>query len=71
VKENHHPYHLTLVPVIGIVVTVMAVLMLFILLVLIWRKSKELEDSDATDKISSKSFTHPPKRFQEGNLWFF
>ncbi|XP_006346401.1 probable receptor-like protein kinase At1g49730 isoform X1 [Solanum tuberosum] len=71
VKENHHPYHLTLVPVIGIVVTVMAVLMLFILIVLIWRKSKELEDSDATDKISSKSFTHPPKRFQEGTASIF
>nr|XP_025884251.1 probable receptor-like protein kinase At1g49730 isoform X1 [Solanum lycopersicum] len=71
VKENHHPYHLTLVPVIGIVVTVVAVLMLFILIVLIWRKSKELEDSDATDKISSKSFTHPPKRFQEGTASIF
>ncbi|XP_027769719.1 probable receptor-like protein kinase At1g49730 [Solanum pennellii] len=40
--------------------------MLFILIVLIWRKSKELEDYDATNKISSKSFTHPPKIFQEG-----
>ncbi|XP_055815859.1 probable receptor-like protein kinase At1g49730 isoform X3 [Solanum dulcamara] len=71
VKENHHPYHLTLVPVIGIVVTVVAVLMLLILIVLIWRKSKELEDSDANDKISSKSFTQQPKRFQEGTASIF
>ncbi|CAN4107724.1 unnamed protein product [Withania somnifera] len=63
---NHHRYHLTLVPAVGIAVTVMAVLMLLILIVLIWRKSKELEDSDETDKISSKSFTQPPRRFQEG-----
>ncbi|XP_060168219.1 probable receptor-like protein kinase At1g49730 isoform X1 [Lycium barbarum] len=70
VKENH-PYHLTLVPVVGIIVTVVAVLMLFILIVLIWRKSKELEDSDATDKISSKSFAQPPKRFQEGTASIF
>lgn len=71
VKENHHSYHLTLVPVVGIVVTVVAVLMLLILIVLIWRKSKQLEDSDATDKISSKSFTQPPKRFQEGTTAIF
>ncbi|MCD7456320.1 hypothetical protein HAX54_031273 [Datura stramonium] len=67
-KENHHPYHLTLVPVVGIVVTVVAVLMLLILIVLIWRKSKQLEDSD---KISSKSFTQPPKRFQEVSASIF
>ncbi|CAN4112193.1 unnamed protein product [Withania somnifera] len=65
---NHHSYHLTLVPAVGIAVTVVAVLMLLILVVLIWRKSKELEDSDATDKISSKSFTQPPKNSRKGGF---
>ncbi|KAJ8572366.1 hypothetical protein K7X08_008877 [Anisodus acutangulus] len=71
VKDNHRPYRLTLVPVVGIVVTVVAVLMLLILIVLIWKKSKQLDDSDATDKISSKSFIQPPERFQEGTASIF
>ncbi|XP_009774092.1 probable receptor-like protein kinase At1g49730 [Nicotiana sylvestris] len=71
VKENRRHYHLTLVPAVGIAVTVVAVMMLLVLIVLIWRKSKQLEDSDATDKKSSKSFTQPPKRFQEGTASIF
>ncbi|KAJ7946063.1 Receptor-like protein kinase [Quillaja saponaria] len=58
-KGNHHSYHLTLIPGIGIAVTAIAVMMLIVLIVLIRQKSRELEESDSFDKISSKAF-HPP-----------
>lgn len=64
---NHHTYHLTLIPGIGIAVTAGAVMMLIVLIVLIRRKSRELEYSENTDKTSMKSF--PPRsmrKFQEG-----
>lgn len=65
---NHHPYHLTLIPGIGIAVTAVAVIMLIVLIILIRRKSRELEDPENLDKTSLKSF--PPSRslrkFQEG-----
>ncbi|KAJ7967468.1 Kinase family protein [Quillaja saponaria] len=67
-KANHHSYHLTLIPGIGIAVTAFAVMMLIVLIVLIRQKSKELEDSDNFDKASSKTF-HPPHaiwKFREG-----
>lgn len=43
-NENHHPYHLTLIPGIGIAVTAVAVILLMVLIILIRRKSRELED---------------------------
>ncbi|KDP32267.1 hypothetical protein JCGZ_14788 [Jatropha curcas] len=67
-NESHHPYHLTLIPGIGVAVTVVAVMMLIVLMVLIRRKRKELEESENIDGTSSKAF--PPSRtmrkFQEG-----
>ncbi|KAF4382416.1 hypothetical protein G4B88_011368 [Cannabis sativa] len=67
-NQHHHSYHLTLIPGIFIAVAVIAVMMLAVLLFLIRRKRKELEDCENMDKTSSKSF-HPPRparKLQEG-----
>lgn len=66
-RENHHHYRLSLVPGVGIAVTVVALMMLVVLIFLIRRKSRELEDSDNTDK-RSKAFSRPSRKFQEGNI---
>ncbi|KAM7251489.1 hypothetical protein ACFE04_023372 [Oxalis oulophora] len=65
---KHHAYHLTLIPLIGIAVTVGSVLILIVLMILIHRKSKELDGSDNIDKPPSKPFPVPwnTKKFQEG-----
>ncbi|XP_031277843.1 probable receptor-like protein kinase At1g49730 isoform X2 [Pistacia vera] len=70
---NHHSYHLTLIPTIGIAVTAGAVMMLIVLIVLIRRKSRELEYSENTDKTSMKSFPPPRsmRKFQEGSSSMF
>ncbi|XVF45122.1 hypothetical protein PTKIN_Ptkin02bG0180400 [Pterospermum kingtungense] len=72
-KQKHHAYHLTVIPGIGIAVTVAAVMMLIILLVLIRRNSRELEDSESVDKNSSKRFPspRPMRKFQEGTSSMF
>ncbi|GMY06062.1 probable receptor-like protein kinase At1g49730 [Fagus crenata] len=66
--KNHHPYHLTLIPGIGLAVTAVAVMMLVVLVFLIRRKSRELGDSENIDKTSSKAFppSWPVRKFQEG-----
>lgn len=67
-----HPYHLTLIPGVGIAVTVIAVTMLVILIILIHRKNKELENFENNGKTSSKGFLHPPRpirKLQEGPLF--
>jgi hypothetical protein len=65
--KNHHRYHLTLIPGVGIAVTAVAVMMLVVLVFLIRRKSRELEDSENMDKTSSKAFPpRPIRKFQEG-----
>lgn len=64
---NHHSYHLTLIPGIGIAVTAGSVMMLVVLIILIRRKNRELDCSENTDKTSWKSF--PPqsiRKFHEG-----
>ncbi|KAM7474890.1 hypothetical protein LguiB_022133 [Lonicera macranthoides] len=70
-KENHHPYRLSLVPIIGLAVAAMAIIMLVFVIFLIHRKSGELEDSDTIDKISSKTFSQPTRKFQEGASYMF
>ncbi|KAE8661543.1 putative receptor-like protein kinase [Hibiscus syriacus] len=67
-KQNRHTYHLTIIPGIGIAVTVAAVMMLIVLIVMIRRKKRELEDSESVDKNSSKLFPspRPMRKFQEG-----
>ncbi|KAJ6936749.1 hypothetical protein NC652_011442 [Populus alba x Populus x berolinensis] len=59
-KANHHPYHLTLVPVIGIAVTAAALVMLIVLIFLIRRKNREIEESENINKTFSRAF--PPPR---------
>lgn len=68
VYQNHHSYHLTLIPGVGIGVTVVAVIMLVVLVILIRRKSRELDDCENIDKTSSKKFPPPRsvRKFQEG-----
>ncbi|KAF8405004.1 hypothetical protein HHK36_009899 [Tetracentron sinense] len=66
-KEHHHPYHLTIIPGVGIAVTVVAVLLLIVLMLLIRRKSRELDDSENPDKSYLKSFPPQPiRKYQEG-----
>lgn len=66
--ENHHPYHLTLIPGLGIAVTAFAVIMLVVLIILIRRKNRELENFENTGKTSSKDFPppRPVRKLQEG-----
>ena len=54
--ENHHPYHLTLIPCVGIAITAVTVIMLVILIILICKKNRELENFENTGKTSSKDF---------------
>lgn len=71
-KRNHHSYHLTLIPGIGIAVTAVAVMMLIVLMILIRRKSRELEGPDNFGKTSSKIL--PPCatwRFPDGMVLAF
>ncbi|XVF01274.1 hypothetical protein REPUB_Repub04eG0073700 [Reevesia pubescens] len=72
-KQKHHTYHLTIIPGVGIAVTVTAVMMLIVLIVLIRRKNRELEDSENMDKNSSKFFPspRPMRKFQEGTSSMF
>lgn len=70
-KRNHHRYHLTLIPGIGIAVTAVAVMMLIVLIVLIRQKSRELGGPDHLSKTSSKAL--PPCAtwiFQDGPSTF-
>lgn len=72
--ENHHPYHLTLIPGVGIAVTAVAVIMLVVLIILIRKKNRELENFENTGKTSSKDFPPPPRpirKLQEGPFFFW
>lgn len=66
-KQKHDKYHLTIILGVGIAATVADVMMLILLVVLIRKKSRELEDSESMDKNSSKFFqsTRPMCKFQE------
>ncbi|XP_075520979.1 putative receptor-like protein kinase At1g49730 [Primulina tabacum] len=65
-KEKVRPYHMTLVPAIGIAVTILAVAMLVVFVILIRRKSKELESTDMNDKTSPKAINPSSKKIQDG-----
>lgn len=65
-KDKGHPYHLTLVPGIGIAITVMALVMLAVLIFLIRTKNEELDSSDTFDRTCPKVFHHPTRKLQEG-----
>ncbi|KAG5238883.1 receptor protein [Salix suchowensis] len=67
-KATHRPYHLTLVPIVGIAITAVAFVMLIVLIVLIRRKSRELDESENIDKTFSRAIPppRPTRKFQEG-----
>lgn len=58
-RRSHHGYHLTVVPAIGIAVTVFSVMMLAVLIVLIQRKKRELDDDDSEGKDHNPTKTLP------------
>lgn len=65
--RHYQPYHLALVPVVGIAVTGTATLLLAFLILLIHRKRKELKITDNVSGPSPEGFPPPPHRkFPEG-----
>lgn len=69
-KRNRHPHKLSVVLGIGIAVIVLAITMLAVLVVLIRRKSRELEDSDVNDDLPPKAIALSARKFQDGMLLF-
>lgn len=70
-KENHHAYRLTLVPCLGIAIAAMAALMMGVLIILIRKKWKELEDSNDAKQEPFTAFHQPAKKFQDGPCSMF
>ncbi|KAL1564474.1 putative receptor-like protein kinase [Salvia divinorum] len=66
-EENHHPYRLPVVLSIGIAVTALSSIMLAVLVILIRRKSRELEDSDVNDDTPPKAVALSVRKFQDGS----
>lgn len=73
IKEKHHPYHLTLIPGLGIAVTAVALVLLMVLIFLISGKTKELDDTKSVDKTTSKSYPpqRPIRKIQDGSSSMF
>ncbi|XP_010263508.1 PREDICTED: probable receptor-like protein kinase At1g49730 isoform X1 [Nelumbo nucifera] len=70
-KEHHHSYHFTVISGVGIAVTVVAVFLLVVLIFLIRKKSRELEDTENLEKTSWKSLPpRPIRKCQEGPSMF-
>lgn len=71
--KSHHPYHLTMVPTIGIAVTVFALVMVVVLIVLIQRKKRELDDSKsiACNLTRTSPSPRPRSMIHEGNSFGF
>ncbi|KAK9109234.1 hypothetical protein Sjap_017294 [Stephania japonica] len=71
-RGDHHPYHLTIVPAIGIAITGTAVMLLIVMIYLIRRKSRELENIENPDVASRKAFSSwTSQKFQEGRASTF
>ncbi|KAK6159331.1 hypothetical protein DH2020_006645 [Rehmannia glutinosa] len=70
-KKNRHPYHLTIVPGIGIAVTALAITMVAVLVILIRKKNRELDDTDINDETSPKAVALPARKFQDGPSCMF
>ncbi|KAL5972620.1 hypothetical protein ACLOJK_039425 [Asimina triloba] len=64
--KEHHPYHLTLIPGIGIAVTGTAVLLLVNLVLLSRRKSRELKGSEDQNGTAWKGFPQPIQKCPKG-----
>lgn len=70
--ESHRSYHLTVLPIVGIAVTTIAFTLLVVLIFVIHKKSKELEESEGNVKTSLGSNPCPPRpvlKIQEGILF--
>ncbi|XP_010487866.1 PREDICTED: probable receptor-like protein kinase At1g49730 isoform X1 [Camelina sativa] len=66
--KSHHSYHLTVVPAIGIAVTGFALVMLVVLIVLIRRKKRELDDSNGMEcNLKTSPSPRPRSIIHEGN----
>ncbi|XP_042010052.1 probable receptor-like protein kinase At1g49730 [Salvia splendens] len=65
-KGNHHINRLAVVLGIGVAVIVLASILLAVLVFLIRRKHRELEDSDANDDAPPKALALSAKKFQDG-----
>ncbi|ESQ30506.1 hypothetical protein EUTSA_v10011356mg [Eutrema salsugineum] len=63
-SQSNNPYHLTMVPTIGIVVTAVALTLLVVLVLLIRRKNQELDDSESLDRKSTKTIPSPRPVFK-------
>lgn len=63
-SESNNPYRLTMVPTIGIVVTAIALTMLVVLVILIRRKNRELDESESLDRKSTKTIPSPMPVFK-------
>ena len=63
-SESNNPYHLTLLPTIGIVVTAVSLTMLVVLVILIRRKNRELDESESLDRKSAKTLPSPRPVFK-------
>ncbi|XP_026455876.1 probable receptor-like protein kinase At1g49730 isoform X1 [Papaver somniferum] len=71
-KDHRHHYRLTIIPAIGIFITSVAVLLLIVMILLIRKKSRQLEDSEVPDKTSWKAFpTRSFRKLQEGPASMF
>ncbi|KFK35983.1 hypothetical protein AALP_AA4G063000 [Arabis alpina] len=62
--QSNNPYRLTLVPTIGIVVTAIALTMLVVLVILIRKKNRELDESESLDRKSTKTLPSPMPVFK-------
>ncbi|RID56947.1 hypothetical protein BRARA_F00359 [Brassica rapa] len=63
-SESNNPYHLTLIPTIGIVVTAVSLTMLVVLVILIRRKNRELDESESLERKSAKTLPSPRPVFK-------
>ncbi|KAH0920873.1 hypothetical protein HID58_020891 [Brassica napus] len=63
-SESNNPYHLTLLPTIGIVVTAVSLTMLVVLVILIRKKNRELDESESLERKSAKTLPSPRPVFK-------
>ncbi|XP_065044548.1 probable receptor-like protein kinase At1g49730 isoform X2 [Musa acuminata AAA Group] len=58
-REHHHPFQLTLIPGIGIMITGSAILLLIILILLIHKKNRELRSASNPTRSTSDASSFP------------
>ncbi|KAL3614220.1 hypothetical protein CASFOL_042294 [Castilleja foliolosa] len=70
-NENRHRYHLTVIPGIGIAVTALSITIVAVLVVLIRRKTRELDDFDINEERDPKAIALHAKKFEDGPSCMF